>query len=551
MTPTPEPDLDVRGLGFALWTSRVWVMATTDAAFRIVAASPHLEATIGRPLGGAPIVEIVTPTQQPAFLDGLRAAGPAWSELRLGLIQDADSMPVDYRIRVRADGEGLVVVGEPDIADATLVTEQLLGVTEDLISEQRKLSIEGHRLTRLTTTDPLTGLGNRRSLEAELKVRLDAAAGDGSAVSVVFADIDHFKRINDEFGHGVGDLVLRFVADLLGSACRADDTVARYGGEEFVAVLPRADAAGAARWAERARVAMASQQAPEIGRTVTGSFGVARHEPGESADQLLARADAALYVAKSTGRDRVAMAEVGGTASAIEKAPAPDAEDRQEHLPRLSEILWQSAGMGVAEFGADDHLTGANPAFERLLGPDLVGRALPELVARSQADAIERFLASAGTDWVRGQFGLATEPMSVPIDRVLWLRRGAVGLDLIVDVDPELPERTQAPLLGLIDDLVTTQRALTHANQRLQQTLDALGSSDREVRNLRALVPICAWCHRIRVDDRDDPMWLSTEAFLQRGTEGITHTICDDCQAREGVGLSSGEGLSLERHQAP
>lgn len=524
---TGSPDLDLRGLDSALWASRAWVVAVVDPDLRIRHASPNLESVIGRPLTGEPVADLVTPTQQPVLLEGLRAAGPAWTDLRLGLVRDALSLPIDYALHLHGSPDGVLVVGEPDALDTVGLSAQLLGVTEDLITEQRTLTLESHRLTRLTTTDPLTKLGNRRHMESELAARL-ASPEDRAALSVVFADIDHFKRINDEFGHPVGDLVLQFIADLLAATCRADDFVARFGGEEFVAILPRTDIAGAARWAERARSAMATRQAPEISRPVTGSFGVAQHLAGETGAQLLARADAALYAAKTSGRDRVARASTDAAAPIVD-APPPAPPSAQ----RLSEVLWQSAGMGVAEFDLHDRVTGANSAFTRLLGESIVGRSLPELVSAAQAEAAAAFVAAAGPDWIRGQFGLARGSDAVPLDRVLWMRRGPLGLDLIIDVDPDLPERTQTPLLGLIDDLVLTQRALTTSNRRLQEALDQVEAAALEVRHLRALVPICAWCRRIRVDGAAGSDWLSTEAFLERDDLHVTHSICDDCLSRE------------------
>lgn len=175
-----------------------------------------------------------------------------------------------------------------------------------------------------------------------------------------------------------------------------------------------------------------------------------------------------------------------------------------------------------------------NRTFRRLVGDVIEGLSLSDLIAEAQADAVTQFLASAGPDWVRGTFGLATDPAAVPLDRVLWIRRNESGFDLIVDMDPDGAETTETPLLGLVDDLVQTQRELAQANQRLQQTLDDLETAAREVRRLREIVPICAWCRRIRVGGPDEPEWLSTEAFLARDDLEVSHGICEDCLKREG-----------------
>jgi diguanylate cyclase (GGDEF)-like protein/PAS domain S-box-containing protein len=144
------------------------------------------------------------------------------------------------------------------------------------------------------STDPLTGLANRRAAEAELRRALSA----GGPVSVVLFDVDHFKKVNDTFGHDVGDAVLVAVAGALRGRARAGDFVARWGGEEFLAVVA-ADEAGARRLAERARVAV-SELETGAGR-VTVSAGVARVE--QIAD--VKRADERLYEAKHQGRNRV------------------------------------------------------------------------------------------------------------------------------------------------------------------------------------------------------------------------------------------------------
>lgn len=534
MTP---PRVIADGLGPLLWDSRAVVVAVIGRDLEIVRASPHLASVTGRELVGEPATSLVTPGQAQALTDALTTAfagaGSDWSDLVVGLAGAADGVPLDYRIRLAARDGSILLVGEPSVMDTSMVDEQLLEVTEDLISEQRRITRDRDRLGILTTTDPLTGLGNRRRLEADLAQRI-AGASSAEPVSVVFADIDHFKTINDESGHAAGDDVLRFVSELLKATCRADDVVARFGGEEFVAVLPRTDLDGAARWAERARSTVAERRAPGIGRSVTASFGVAEYRDGESADDLLARADAALYAAKAGGRDRVGRAAAVGEAAPTVVEPTPnDTLPGFAHAPRLSEVIWQSSGVGVAEFDGEGHLVGANGAFRRLLGDAIEGRSLADLVSSAQSDAIARYIGTAGPDWVRGQFGLSTGPQGVPLDRVLWLRRNETGLDLIVDVDPDRPETTEAPLLGLVDDLIRTQRELTGTNQRLQRTLDALEAASREVRRLREIVPMCAWCRRIRVEGSDQPEWLTTEEFLGRDQVAVSHGICDDCAARE------------------
>ncbi|WP_432524391.1 diguanylate cyclase [Kineococcus sp. SYSU DK006] len=167
---------------------------------------------------------------------------------------------------------------------------------------------------RMASTDPLTGLLNRRGLHERLPALLAQAARTGRQVALAVVDVDHFKRVNDEHGHLVGDQVLVQVAAALTRATRADDLLVRLGGEEIAWVAPHRDPGEAVGTAERARRAVAGARADGL-PPVTVSLGVAVSGPLEAGadplavlDDLLARADAALYRAKATGRDRVHVA---------------------------------------------------------------------------------------------------------------------------------------------------------------------------------------------------------------------------------------------------
>jgi diguanylate cyclase (GGDEF)-like protein len=173
-------------------------------------------------------------------------------------------------------------------------------------------------LTRSGFTDPLTGLRNRRYLESRLEEELARSQRDRRPLACVLLDIDHFKRINDEHGHLVGDQVLRELAQRVGREVRASDVAARYGGEEFVMLLPNTELNAGYAVAERVRasVAAAPFPSPDLARPldITVSLGIAefRPEPGvelaTAGKRLLAAADVALYNAKASGRDRVCLA---------------------------------------------------------------------------------------------------------------------------------------------------------------------------------------------------------------------------------------------------
>lgn len=170
--------------------------------------------------------------------------------------------------------------------------------------------VEIARLSRLSQVDPLTGALNRRGLDASFPEIVDPIEGSIEPVSVVMADIDRFKAINDEHGHAAGDEVLKHITRLLGQVVRAGDAVTRYGGEEFLLVLPSVGAGRAIMVAERARAAVEKHPTPfgAVNIHATISLGVAERQPGERRGELLARADAALYEAKRAGRNRVASA---------------------------------------------------------------------------------------------------------------------------------------------------------------------------------------------------------------------------------------------------
>jgi diguanylate cyclase (GGDEF)-like protein/PAS domain S-box-containing protein len=156
--------------------------------------------------------------------------------------------------------------------------------------------------------DPLTGLANRRFLNRLLEDCLKEWERSGQRFSVIMADLDHFKHINDTFGHVVGDQVLVKFAGCLQSECRPGDLVARFGGEEFVVLLPHEELATAANVAERLRQSIVMAALDELGqRRLTASFGVAQADSGDTVHGLLQRADSALYKAKSLGRDKVEL----------------------------------------------------------------------------------------------------------------------------------------------------------------------------------------------------------------------------------------------------
>ncbi|MEH8139666.1 membrane-associated sensor domain-containing protein [Aeromonas veronii] len=170
------------------------------------------------------------------------------------------------------------------------------------------------KLDQLAKQDPLTGVANRRHFNIELDRALAHSQESGAPLSLILIDVDYFKRFNDHYGHQVGDMCLKEVAQALNRAVRTpSDLVARYGGEEFVLLLPNTDRQAAASVAQRLQDGLASLQlehlASDVAPWVTVSQGIASNVSGEEASQLLERADQALYRAKESGRNQFCVTE--------------------------------------------------------------------------------------------------------------------------------------------------------------------------------------------------------------------------------------------------
>ncbi|HKL76951.1 MAG TPA: diguanylate cyclase [Gammaproteobacteria bacterium] len=159
-------------------------------------------------------------------------------------------------------------------------------------------------LEEMATTDPLTGLPNRRRGEQLLDQQWHRAERYGEAFGLIMADIDNFKRINDQYGHDIGDRILARVGRTLGEQLRESDTAIRWGGEEFLVIAPHAAGQEVAEVAERLRAAVADHPDPLAG-SVTLSLGVATMRERDTKKRLVKRADEALYAAKEAGRNRV------------------------------------------------------------------------------------------------------------------------------------------------------------------------------------------------------------------------------------------------------
>jgi len=212
--------------------------------------------------------------------------------------------------------EALLVDVNRGLIELTHSYEAVVRRLEVLLQEKeeltQRLAEANDSLERLAHTDALTNLPNKRALEQALIRDLARADRDKTNISLVVVDVDHFKKVNDSYGHAVGDEVLKRVAKALSSNLRTGDLATRYGGEEFVLVLPGTNAFGAKLAAERIRKFLEKQRYEAAGQSfsVTASFGIATlcgPGCGGRSKDLFSEADAALYVAKTSGRNRTVV----------------------------------------------------------------------------------------------------------------------------------------------------------------------------------------------------------------------------------------------------
>lgn len=189
-----------------------------------------------------------------------------------------------------------------DISDLKETQNRLAEAHAELVLKHKELE-------RIASTDPLTQIYNREKLGRVFNKEMRAIERGEKPFSIISVDIDHFKRVNDTFGHATGDSVLITVARTMKNSLRATDYIGRWGGEEFLILCPETGLADALKLAERIRIAV-SEQSYITGEQHTISIGVGTYRTGDTLDSLLHRSDLAMYEAKQTGRNRV-CAEVG------------------------------------------------------------------------------------------------------------------------------------------------------------------------------------------------------------------------------------------------
>jgi diguanylate cyclase (GGDEF)-like protein/PAS domain S-box-containing protein len=298
---TRELDRQRRRMGLVFEYIHGYCIAMLDSAGTVVEWNPSIgrlfgskaDAIVGQPLLKRVSVHLEEPTSSANFSDVRNEiAKVGWCRV------DASWKK----------GGGQEMWGDCVIAPVV----EADGSAGGYVAVIRDVSVEHintQELIDAALTDPLTGLHNRRGLEGRSEAIHFRPGGAPVTQVWIMVDIDHFKRVNDTYGHEAGDEVLKAVAEALRSTARGADIVARFGGEEFVLVLPDTSAELAVRIAERLRLAIEALSTDVEGQVirVTASFGVAQRAAQESQLEVLERADAALYSSKKEGRNRVTV----------------------------------------------------------------------------------------------------------------------------------------------------------------------------------------------------------------------------------------------------
>ncbi len=292
------------------------VAASLDEGGRIIEANAgfsRLTRVEGRSAAGASVADFFL---MPNFETLMHTAADPNGEIHHGLLTVGHFVGKTWTLRARiwrVDRQ-IRILAEYDVEELENLNGKLQELNDDYAKAQLELAQTNLKLqqqeaiiVRLSLTDQLTGIGNRRSLDQAVAVEVSRAERSGERLSVLMADLDHFKRVNDTYGHDAGDKVLAAFGDLLRHQTRPTDTVTRYGGEEFVVLMPHTEIEYASAAAERIREILAATTIPPLPTPVTASFGVVELLAGEQGDAVLARVDKALFEAKNGGRNRVAV----------------------------------------------------------------------------------------------------------------------------------------------------------------------------------------------------------------------------------------------------
>ncbi|WP_462325329.1 GGDEF domain-containing protein [Desulfoplanes sp.] len=289
---------------------------------KIKSINAFAEKTFGPGIIGQPFKKILLDFSGDFDMETMKTG---WQKGYMQSVDTLDGQPRTFVFYCYPGRNDLLLLAHENSDELEMLGQALVEANRDLSNISRELNAKNRDLKRansrileLTRKDPLTNLANRRHFDERAQETVSLAQRNKGAVSLIMTDIDHFKRVNDSFGHDAGDWVLKGYADLMQETTRNEDLVARYGGEEFIILLPFTGTPQAFNLAERIRTRLADSDFLANNYSVTASFGLAEHTPGDSIEQTIKRADDALYRAKDTGRNQVVVADT------IHPPPSPE-----------------------------------------------------------------------------------------------------------------------------------------------------------------------------------------------------------------------------------
>lgn len=257
---------------------------------------------------GKPFAAFLMPGQSHLFSEGTPSAREGVTILLRS--EEAGTVSVDACLGTE-NGNSILFAPVRTPQEESLVTKmsalnlEMASLARELGRKNRELEEANAAITRLMNTDPLTGVANRRQFEDVARKAMAFSRRQSLPLSLIMADIDHFKHFNDRFGHAAGDDVLVAFARMLSRSCRLEDTVCRYGGEEFLVLLPGTPLVPARAIAERLRENTERLTVRGLEEGIRASFGVTEFLADETLEELVGRADQKLYRARSHGRNRV------------------------------------------------------------------------------------------------------------------------------------------------------------------------------------------------------------------------------------------------------
>ena len=306
------PDLMARCLNLSGTT----ILITTDEEYKIIFCTDSLVQKLHllhKPVG-THLGSVLCPLEEAEFSLTISNSSKKFLPQLFRLCESNDL----YRCYIFPIDEGYLVWGDKMGSTENEILESMSHLNNELSDMSRELSKTNRELnkknqelqranekiTRLSRTDYLTGLSNRSYFQERFKEIFALTKRHGLELTILLADLDHFKRVNDTYGHDMGDKVLQAFGTLLGKECRTEDLPARYGGEEFILMLPKTYASGATTIYERMRSELIHSDLLPDSDFVTFSAGITEYEERDTETSLLKKADDALYEAKKNGRDR-------------------------------------------------------------------------------------------------------------------------------------------------------------------------------------------------------------------------------------------------------